>query len=59
VNGPHLEARTRPGPDVYFEARIKPESQLYRASQDIRNYDVLKNLACGYSCRFTALSHPK
>jgi len=44
VNGPHSEARTWPDPEITnpnstfgFEARVRPESRIYRVSQDLRN----------------------
>jgi len=64
ANGPHFEARARihkpePGPSqkFIFEARFRPESQIYRVSQDKRNCVASKNVVYGFSCKCTALSH--
>jgi len=60
VSRPHFEARTRPEPEpgprptFIFEARFKPESQIYRVSQDKRNCGVSKNVVYGYSCKVLA-----
>ena len=48
-----------PSPTFIFEARFRPESQIHRVSQDMRNCGVSKNVVYGYSCRYTVLSHPK
>jgi len=44
VNKPHVEARTRPEPEItspnlafMFKAWFRPESQIYRVSQDLHN----------------------
>jgi len=44
VNRPHVEARTRPEPEItspnlafMFKARFRSASQIYRVSQDLRN----------------------
>ena len=58
VKGPHFEAWTRPEPKItsptfIFEARFRPESQIYRGSSDMRNCGVTKNVVCRCSCRYT------
>jgi len=51
INGPHFEGRTRPEPGprptFVFEARYRPENQIYRVSQDKRNCRVSKNVVYG------------
>jgi len=60
VKGPRFEAWTRnhkpePGSSLtfIFEARLRPESQIYQGISDMRNCRVTKNVVFGYSCRYT------
>ena len=39
-------------PTFIFEAPLRPESQIYRGSQDMRNCGVTKKVVFGYSCRY-------
>jgi len=43
-----IPARTRLEPNI-FEARFRPESQIYREGLDMRNCGVTKNVVCRYS----------
>ena len=36
-----------------FEARFRPESQIYRGSSDMRNCGETKNVMCRCNCRYT------
>ena len=47
--------KAKPGssPTFIFESRFRPESQIYRASYDMRNCRVTKNVVCTCSCRYT------
>jgi len=52
-----LKPEPGPSPTFIFEARFWLESQIYRVSQDMRNRRMSKNVAYGYSCKCTVLSH--
>jgi len=54
-----LILKPEPGPSstFIFEARFRPESRIYRVSQDMRNCGVSINVVYGYSCKCTVLSH--
>jgi len=39
-------------PTFVFEARFRPESQIYQGSHDMRNCGVTKNVVCKCSCRY-------
>ena len=47
--------KPKPGssPTFIFEARFRPESQIYQGSYDMRNSRVTKNVICRCSCRYT------
>ena len=47
--------KPKPGssPTFIFEARVRPESQIYQGSYDMRNCRVTKNVVCRCSCRYT------
>jgi len=51
--GPIRNHKPEPGPipTFIFKARFRPESQIYRVSQSMRNYGVSKNVVYGCSCR--------